>query len=79
MIWFKACPKCRGDIYLAEDIYGKYLKCLQCGYAQDVDTSGKSLVPVNTENETRVRADPVTHAFNLQTTRRERGTASKNT
>lgn len=36
MIKFKSCPKCRGDLYLGEDIFGKYLSCLQCGYLQDV-------------------------------------------
>jgi uncharacterized protein (DUF983 family) len=33
MIWFKACPRCKlGDLYLNEDIYGKYRQCLQCGH-----------------------------------------------
>jgi DNA-directed RNA polymerase subunit M/transcription elongation factor TFIIS len=36
MIRFKACPKCRGDIHVAEDIHGKYLSCLQCGYLKDL-------------------------------------------
>jgi len=29
--YFKACPKCRGDMYLDEDAYGVFAKCLQCG------------------------------------------------
>lgn len=29
--YFKACPKCRGDMYLDEDAYGVFTKCLQCG------------------------------------------------
>jgi DNA-directed RNA polymerase subunit M/transcription elongation factor TFIIS len=37
MIKFKSCPRCRGDLYLAEDIFGKYLSCLQCGYLRDLD------------------------------------------
>ena len=36
MIKFEACPKCRGDINVAEDIFGKYLSCLQCGYLKDL-------------------------------------------
>ena len=36
MIKFRVCPKCRGDLYLREDIFGKYLSCLQCGYLRDV-------------------------------------------
>jgi hypothetical protein len=29
--YFKACPKCRGDMYLDQDPYGVFAKCLQCG------------------------------------------------
>ena len=36
MIKFKVCPRCRGDLYLSEDIFGKFFSCLQCGYLQDV-------------------------------------------
>ncbi len=35
MLWFKNCPKCRGDIYLDHDLYGDYVTCLQCGYTSD--------------------------------------------
>ena len=37
MILFKVCPKCQGDLYLKEDIFGKFLSCLQCGYLRDVE------------------------------------------
>ncbi|HJN87522.1 MAG: hypothetical protein QF714_09545 [Dehalococcoidia bacterium] len=36
MIEFKVCPRCRGDLYRAEDMYGKYLSCFQCGYLRDL-------------------------------------------
>ena len=36
MIKLRACPKCRGDLYLNQDMYGKYLNCLQCGYLKDL-------------------------------------------
>ena len=36
MIKFKSCPKCGGDLSLAQDIFGKYLSCLQCGYLKDI-------------------------------------------
>lgn len=29
--YFKACPKCRGDMYLERDAYGAFRQCLQCG------------------------------------------------
>lgn len=35
MVFLKACPRCKGDIYLDQDAYGSFLKCLQCGYHKD--------------------------------------------
>ena len=35
MLYLKACPRCRGDVKFADDQYGKYLECLQCGYTID--------------------------------------------
>jgi DNA-directed RNA polymerase subunit M/transcription elongation factor TFIIS len=35
MIKLKGCPRCQGDLYLNQDMYGKYLNCLQCGYTRD--------------------------------------------
>ena len=36
MIFFKACPRCKGDLYEDKDKYGKFLSCLQCGYLKDL-------------------------------------------
>ena len=36
MIKFRVCPKCRGDLYLTGDSFGKYVSCFQCGYLKDV-------------------------------------------
>ncbi len=35
MIFLKNCPKCRGDMVLDRDMYGDYIKCLQCGLIND--------------------------------------------
>ncbi len=35
MITFKACPRCRGDLYRDQDKYGEFDSCLQCGAAVD--------------------------------------------
>ena len=32
MFYFKACPKCRGDLYQRTDIYGPYIACIQCSH-----------------------------------------------
>ena len=36
MIKFKGCPRCGGDLLLADDVFGKYLSCLQCGFLRDL-------------------------------------------
>ncbi len=33
MFWFKACPRCRGDLHEERDIHGPYIYCIQCGYS----------------------------------------------
>jgi DNA-directed RNA polymerase subunit M/transcription elongation factor TFIIS len=37
MIHFKVCPRCHGDLYLTQDIFGEYVSCLQCGYLKDIE------------------------------------------
>ena len=37
MLHFKACPRCRGDMYTNRDVYGPYRECLQCGHMVDED------------------------------------------
>ncbi len=37
MIYFKACPRCRGDMHIVHDLYGKYMECLQCGHEMNVN------------------------------------------
>lgn len=32
MFWLKSCPRCRGDLYEGQDMYGRYMACLQCGH-----------------------------------------------
>ena len=36
MVFLKGCAKCGGDVLLDRDMYGKYIKCLQCGFLKDV-------------------------------------------
>jgi uncharacterized Zn finger protein (UPF0148 family) len=31
MLFLRACPKCGGDLFMDRDMYGGYVKCLQCG------------------------------------------------
>jgi len=35
MFWFKACPRCRGDLFLDPDTGSRDVVCLQCGYRKD--------------------------------------------
>jgi len=36
MIYLKQCPKCGGDLSDDRDKYGKFIRCLQCGYMKDI-------------------------------------------
>ena len=36
MVNFRACPRCKGDVHVKQDVYGKYRECLQCGYMVDL-------------------------------------------
>lgn len=31
MIYFKRCPRCKGDLREGSDTFGSYIACLQCG------------------------------------------------
>ncbi len=36
MLWIRSCRHCGGDLYEVEDIYGRYVHCLQCArYASE--------------------------------------------
>ena len=30
--WFKACPRCEGDLVYSADIDESYISCMQCGH-----------------------------------------------
>ena len=34
-VYYRACPRCRGDLQVNKDVYGEYKECLQCGYMLD--------------------------------------------
>lgn len=36
MLYFRSCPRCRGDMQLVEDHRDRSLSCLQCGFERDV-------------------------------------------
>ena len=38
MMYLRECPKCNGDLNAEEDIHGKYVSCMQCGYLKDVSS-----------------------------------------
>lgn len=48
MLFFKACPRCRGDIYVEQGLSEEVTKCLQCGfilYVNDVRATAKAQKP----------------------------------
>jgi DNA-directed RNA polymerase subunit M/transcription elongation factor TFIIS len=57
VINFKVCPRCTGDLYLTEDVFGKYASCIQCGYMKDIEEPRKVKDPMprrGLEGERRV-------------------------
>ncbi len=48
---FKSCPKCRGDLYVENDLSGWYEECLQCGYVRDLS----GVRPLNSPRRRRLR------------------------
>ena len=51
MIYFKACPRCQGDMSLDSDQYGWYMECLQCGYEAHVQNHPSKAKPAPTAAE----------------------------
>jgi hypothetical protein len=33
---YKSCPRCGGDVYIGEDEYDLYEKCLQCSFEREL-------------------------------------------
>ena len=47
MFKLRGCPKCHGDLYAGEDIYGVYLSCIQCGrYFAVAEASDRGVRPM---------------------------------
>ena len=42
MVYLKSCPKCLGDLTVAQDGYGTFISCLQCGFMKDLEVKGAS-------------------------------------
>ena len=63
MFFFKACPKCHGDLYEDSDGYGAFLECLQCGLLRDVDCNE---IGVRNPRNDQVSARPPAHPYSLR-------------
>ena len=56
MLFFKACLRCKGDVHRDRDMYGEYLKCLQCGHMVDlVKVHGRMTMDVPAEHDSGER------------------------
>ena len=42
MVFYRSCPKCRGDMHIREDVYGDFRECIQCGLLQDLSEQSSS-------------------------------------
>ena len=48
-MFFKACPKCGGDVVVDRDQHGRFFKCLQCGLLRDVAQESVAKAPEKVE------------------------------
>ena len=48
MLYFKACPRCKGDMRRDRDVYGEFMQCLQCGNMVDVMKSAGQVLSAAT-------------------------------
>ena len=55
VLLFKACPRCRGDMYENRDIYGDYKECLMCGLMVDIDNTPSLLAASRSSVKTKPR------------------------
>ena len=60
MFWFKACPRCHGDLTSDHDTYGPYVSCIQCGhYLSQAEESGLGTLKAQPDQLSLVSADPI--------------------
>jgi transcription initiation factor TFIIIB Brf1 subunit/transcription initiation factor TFIIB len=50
-MWTKMCPKCGGDFYVRQDIYGKEVICIQCGLILSPEQGAELLKKLLKEKE----------------------------
>ena len=55
MLYFKACPRCHGDLHVTSDMYGSYKQCLQCGHMIDLDQETEKVTGSKTVNKASAR------------------------
>ena len=60
MFWFKACPKCHGDLASDHDTYGPYVSCMQCGhYLSQAEESRLGMLNAPPAQQPLVLAEPL--------------------
>ncbi len=57
MLYFKACPRCRGDMHGGSDLYGPYRECLQCGHVIDLEKKSVLLDAISRERVSQGRKE----------------------
>ena len=54
MLYFRSCPRCKGDMHMNRDMYGTYKECLQCGHMIDIERPNRLLlVPIEQPSSKR--------------------------
>jgi uncharacterized protein YbaR (Trm112 family) len=51
VITFRACPRCRGDLYRDQDQYGAFDSCIQCGAIVDIAEARPAAAPIRAAHD----------------------------
>ncbi len=49
MMELKACPRCRGDMRVDNDIYGDFKQCIQCGNSIELKQTTRRRLVLSTK------------------------------
>ncbi len=60
MMWLKACPRCRGDLFMERNVGDSYMVCLQCGHV--LNSVQEEVLKASVRERERQRPAAVAHA-----------------
>ena len=66
MFLLKKCIRCNGDMYIDDDYFGKFIKCLACGYTINLPEEKTKKVTTKNKPFKRVAVWQVLHGVKIE-------------